>query len=75
VQTIVPDVQIDGHTWTLIAREGENNLVAYGQTLSAAVKNMEFKYKVSVSVPDRFKPFAEAGTEDSAKASAGKAAE
>jgi hypothetical protein len=61
--------------WILIAREGERNLVAYGQTLSVAVKNMEFKYEVSVCVPDRFKPFAEAGAEDYAKASAGQVAE
>ena len=73
--SITPDVQVDGPMWILVAREGEKNLVAYGRTLSIAVKNMEFKYKVTVSLPGRFGAFAEATADEYAKTTAEHSAE
>jgi hypothetical protein len=61
---VVPDVQIDGALWMLIARRGKKNLIAYGKTLGIAVKNMEFKYSVAVKLPNRYAPFAEVMAED-----------
>jgi hypothetical protein len=61
---IIPDVQIDGSLWILVARSGKKNLVAYGKTLAIAVKNMEFKYKMAVKIPTRYQPFTEVSAGD-----------